>query len=219
MIEIDYTKLRHTRLFQNIKPEEISAILGCLQAQCREYPKGAFVFQRDDVLQEIGIVIKGSIHLTKEDYWGRQSLLARIDEYGMFGEAFASLKTPLTFDAAAARDTSVLFLNISRILKSCSNTCQFHQRLIQNLFILLAEKNLELSNKASVLSQRSIRSKLMEYLSSQAALHRSFSFTIPFNRQQLADYLSVDRSSMTVELRKMEKEKILRFEKNHFELL
>ena len=216
---IDYTKLRHTRLFQTMTPEEIASILDCLHAQYREYPRGSLIFQREDILLEIGIVVKGSVHLLKEDYWGRQSLLTHIEEYGMFGEAFAALGAPLTFNVLAAKDSSILFLNVRRILKSCSSACRFHQRLIQNLFLLLAEKNLELSGKVSVLAQRSIRSKLMEYLSSQADLHHSFSFTIPFNRQQLADYLSVDRSSMTVELRKMEQEHILPFDKNRFELL
>ncbi len=216
---ISYQKLKCSQLFSGMSERELEQILHCLSAQARTYGKGEFLFHSGDAARDIGVVLEGSLHLSQEDYWGNRSLLARVGEYEAFGETFACRKAPFSFDIVAAQECRVLFLDVERVLTSCSNACQFHQRLVRNLLTLLAEKNLELSQKAEVLAQRTIRSKLMEYLSGQARRRHAVSFDIPFNRQQLADYLSVDRSAMTVELGKMAREGILRFEKNHFELL
>ena len=214
-----HNKLKQNRLFSAMSASEIKSILGCLSAKRRQYQKGSIVFYSGDVIREIGIILSGSLHLISEDFLGNSSLISRIAENDVFGEVFAGLSLPLSFDVVAAQDCDILFLDINRVLTSCSSSCRFHQRLIKNLMELIAQKNLELSKKVEILSQRTIRKKLLKYLSSQKLSHGSGSFDIPFNRQQLADYLSVDRSSMTVELCKMRDEGLLRFNKNHFELL
>lgn len=214
-----YSRLKRTCLFEGMEETEIQSILECLSAQRRQYDKGEVLFHAGDTSQRIGVVLSGSVHFTKEDYWGNRLLLSRIGEAEVFGEAYAGLHSGFAFDITAAEKTQILFLDLNRVLTSCPKACQFHQRLIRNLLTLLACKNMELTKKVDVLSQRTVRSKLMEYLSTQARLQRCVSFDIPFNRQQLADYLAVDRCSMTVELGKMQKEGILRFEKNHFTLL
>lgn len=212
-------KLKYTSLFHHMSLEDIDSVLTCLSAQRRYYKKAEPVFYSGDTLSNIGIVMSGSLHIMKEDYWGNSALIARIGQGEVFGEVFASLNAPIGFDIKAAQDSEVLFVGLNKILTVCPSSCHFHQRLLKNLITLLAEKNLELTKKTDILSQRSIRSKLLEYLFLQKQFHGSNCFDIPFNRQQLADYISVDRSSMTVELSKMQKEGILRFYKNHFELL
>lgn len=211
--------LTQVSLFEGMDPQEIDAILDCLSAQKRTYAKGETIFSMGQSVGEIGVVLTGSVHLLRVDYWGRQSLLHRIGALETFGEAFASLGSGLRFDVIAAEESEVLFLNVERVLTTCSAACRFHHRLIRNLLTLLAAKNLELTKKLDLLSQRSTRGKLMEYLSAQAALHGSAVFEIPFNRQQLADYLSVERTAMTTELSRMVQEGILRVDRRRFELL
>lgn len=214
-----FVRLKHTRLFHGLVPTEIDSILHCLSAREQRYAKGTYLFHEGDSIHEVGIVTEGSLHLIKEDYWGNRALLSRIGEGEAFAEVFACLDTPLTFEVLAAEESQILFVDVHRMLTSCSIACPFHQRLMHNFLSLLAEKNRELAQKVDVLAQRSIRSKLMAYLSMQAKIHQAVSFSIPFTRQQLADYLGIDRSAMTVELGKMVREGILRMEKNHFELL
>ena len=118
--------------------------------------------------------------------------------------------------AVAAEDTEVLFLNVERVLNTCPETCSHHSRLIRNLLTVSSRKNLDLSRRIFHTSSKSIRGRLLSYLSSQAVLLGKREFEIPFNRQQLADYLSVDRSALSNELGKMQREGLLEFHKNHF---
>lgn len=216
---LSYGKLKHTPLFQGMLEFEAREILVCLSPRHKHYAKGDVLFQAGDIIKDIGLVLTGSIHLTKEDYWGNQALLARIGEYELFGETFACLQEALPFTILATEESEVLFFHVDRILTSCSSACRYHQRLIRNLLTLSSEKNLQLAQKIDLLSQRTIRNKLLTYLSEEARKRQAISFNIPFTRQQLADYLSVDRSAMTVELGKLAKAGIIRFERNHFELL
>ena len=138
----------------------------------------------------------------------------------MFGEAYIAPESgPLLNDVAAAEDSAVIFLNAKRIMTTCSSACRFHTMVVQNLFFSISEKNRKIVRKLSHMSKRSIREKLISYLSEEATRQNSSSFTIPFNRQQLADFLFVDRSAMSNELSKMRKEGLLEFERNRFKLL
>lgn len=211
--------LKNCFLFQGIKKEEISAILSCLSATIKSYQKGSFLYHSGDFITMVGIILTGTIHLVKEDYWGNQNILTQINQGQVFGEVYACLEhTALTLHVVAIENTSVLFLDIHKIITVCAASCKFHTLLIKNLFLELAQKNLILTRKINSISQRTTKDKLLSYLSEQALLFHSNTFEIPFTRQQLADYLSVDRSAMSKELCKLRDCSILKFHKNKFTL-
>ena len=207
-----WKSLSRSPLFAGMEREEAQALLAATGARQKSVAKGACILRAGDVTREIGVVLRGGVDLTRADHWGNTSLLARVGEGEIFAETYAALGAPLAVDVTAAADTELLFLSAERMLNGTG-------RLARNFVVLLAEKNRLLSRKADVLAQRTTREKLLTYLSAQAEAAGADAFTIPFTRQQLADYLAVDRSAMTVELGKLAKEGVLRFEKNRFELL
>lgn len=211
--------LSKTKLFSGISEDEIEAMLDCLSAQKRSYQKGGYVFHRGEHIDRVALLLEGCIHIQREDYWGNLSILNEISPGEVFGEVYACLKNEeMRSNAVAVKNSEVLFLDINRILTTCSSACRFHGRLIQNLLAVIAGKNVILMQKLDHMSRRTTREKLLSYLSEQSLKAKSSSFDIPFNRQQLADFLSVDRSAMSNELCKMRDEGILEFRKNHFTL-
>lgn len=209
--------LEHTQLFYDITRTEIESMLGCLSATTRYYQKGELVFHSGERITAVAMLLEGCIHIQKEDYWGNLSILNRIAEGDIFGEVYACLDhDTIQNNAVAAKQSIVLFLDINRILTMCPSACLFHGRLIRNLLSVMASKNKLLAQKMEHLSQRTTREKLLSYLSEQSFKAGSPSFDIPFNRQQLADFLSVDRSAMSNALCKMRDEGVLQFHKNHF---
>ena len=208
-----------TKLFGGIKEQELQAMLKCLGVVQKEFSKGEYIFRVGEYLTSAALLLEGSVHIQKEDYWGNLSILGEISKGELFGEAYAVPgSSPMANDAVAASFCRVMFLDFGRILTMCPSSCRFHAQLIQNYFMILAERNRILTQKLDHMSRRNTREKLLSYLSEQSQRACSSSFQIPFNRQQLADYLAVDRSAMSSELGKMKKEGILEFERNWFEL-
>ena len=214
-----YSDFQHVSLFQGLSLQEMEQLFQCLAPQVRTYPKGAVLFPLGETTQEMGLLLQGCLHLGKEDYWGNWSLLSQVEPGDLFGESYACAREPLTVKVVAHQASQVLFFQVGRVLTNCPNACPFHSRLIQNLLQVLARKNLQLSRKMDVVTQRTTRDKLLAYFSQLALEKGTNSFEIPFRRQQLADYLSVDRSAMTVELHKLAAQGILHLEKNHIQLL
>ena len=212
--------LKKTKLFSGVGDDEISSMLSCLGAALRVYKKGDFVLRQGERLSEIMVLAEGNLHIQSDDYWGNRSILGEICAGEMFGEAYAAPESgALLNDVAAVTDSAVVCFDVKRILTTCSSACRFHSIVVQNLFFAISEKNRKLVQKLGLLSKRSTREKLISYLSEQAKKHNSASFSIPFNRQQLADFLSVDRSAMSNELCRMRDEGLISFEKNRFVLL
>ncbi|MDL2225602.1 Crp/Fnr family transcriptional regulator [Eubacteriales bacterium OttesenSCG-928-M02] len=212
--------LKESPLFLGIAQEDIPGMLACLSAERRTFPRRAYIFHAGDRAGDIGIVLSGGVHIIKEDYWGNRTILAQVGPGDLFGEAFSCAGVErLAVSAVAVEESEILFLHYRKIITQCSSACIFHQRLIENLIQVLAQKNIYLTQKMEVLTKRTTREKLLSYLSTQAVEVGKGSFTIPFNRQELADYLSVDRSAMSTELGKMQAEGLLLFEKNRFTLL
>ena len=209
--------LKRTKLFGGIEEEELLSLLKCLNAKKQDIPKGGYIFHVGEYLSTVALMLKGSAHIQRNDYWGNLSILGKITEGEIFGEAFAiqGSETMLN-DVVAIEDSTILFLDVNRILTVCSASCRFHNMLVKNLFGILAQKNRTLTRKLRHMSHRSTREKLLSYLSEQSRLSGSPSFEIPFNRQQLADFLSVDRSAMSNELSKMQNEGILEYNRNKF---
>jgi len=209
-----------TKLFAGVSEVEISAMLSCLQAKRQNYKKGEYVLHQGEQLDCIIVLVEGCLHIQRDDYWGNRSIMSVIGVGEMFGEAYVAPESgTLLNDVVAMEDSTVLFFNVERTLTTCTSACRFHTMVVQNLFFAISEKNLKLVQKLGHMSKRSTREKLMSYLSEEAKKQNSATFSIPFNRQQLADFLSVDRSAMSNELCKMRDEGLLTFEKNRFTLL
>lgn len=212
--------LKNTQLFSGASDEDIEAMLGCLQAKLCTYKKGEYVLREGERVERLMMLVKGELHIQRDDYWGNRSIISMVGVGEMFGEAYAAPESgPLMNDVLAVEDSAVIFLDIGKLLTVCPNGCKFHAMAVKNLFFAISEKNRKLVRKLGYMSRRTTREKLIAYLSEEAKRQNSSSFSIPFNRQQLADFLSVDRSAMSNELCKLRDEGLIEFEKNRFRLL
>ena len=211
--------LANTPLFQGATPQEVEKMLDCLGARRQWFEKGARICCAGDLVTELGMVLSGGALIQSDDFWGNTTVLDRVGPGQIFAETYACAGERLMVDVVAAEETQVLFLNVERVLSTCPSSCNHHSRLIANLLALSAQKNLALSRKIFYTSSKSIRGRLLAYLSDQARDRGSSSFTIPFDRQQLADYLNVERSALSNELGKMGREGLIRTRKNQFQLL
>ena len=206
-------------LFSGISREDLSGMLQCLGARSVSYEKGRTVFLEGDPALWVGVVLTGEVQILRVDLDGNRSTLAAAGPGQLFGEVFACAqldRLPVTVIASA--DSRILQLACRRIIETCSQSCIFHSQLIHNLLKIVARKNLMLNQKIDFISRRTTREKLMAYLTAQAKAADSRIFSIPYNRQELADYLGVERSAMSAELGKLKKEGTIDFHRNHFTL-
>ena len=211
--------LKRTKLFAGVGEEELPAMLNCLGATVRSYRKGEYVFRAGEFLNSITILVEGRLLIQNDDYWGNRSIINVIEAGEMFGEAYAPPDSgPMHNDVLAVEDSVAVFFDIHRVLTVCPSACKFHAKTVQNLFFAISERNRKLVNKLGITSKRTTREKLLSYLSEQAKLHNSATFEIPFNRQQLADFLSVDRSAMSNELCKLRDAGMISFQRSRFTL-
>ena len=211
--------IRSSQLFSGISEDELSAVLSCLNAEKKDFPKEAFVLRTGDTAESIGLVLAGSVLVIQEDIWGNRNILSKAGPGQTFAAAFACAPgSVLNVSVIAQTPVTTLFLNVKRILNVCPSACAHHSRIIRNLLGELAEKNLRFSEKLTHMGQRSTRAKLMSYFSAEAQRLGKYEFDIPFSRQQLADYLGVERSGLSLELGKMRTEGLLDFHKSHFVL-
>lgn len=211
--------LRMSGIFSGISEEETEKMLHCLEMRPETFQKDEYILRAGDRVEAFGLVITGKVLIIQEDFWGNRNILAAVGAGHCFAETFAcSPGAVLNVSVIAETNVQVLFLNVKRILTTCPSTCSHHNRMIRNLLSELAEKNLRLNEKITHLGQRSRRAKILSYLSAEAQRHGSAEFDIAFSRQQLADYLSVDRSGLSMELSRMQEEGLLEYRKNHFVL-
>lgn len=217
---MDSAFLSKTILFQGTKPAEVEAMLHCLKAYCRKYKKGQYIFRAGDTVNAIGIILKGSVNIVNDDLWGNKTILGHVAPGELFAEAYACApEEPMLVSVVADEDTEVMYLDVHCILTTCSSACTHHQKIIRNLLFVLARKNQGLSRRILHTSSKSIRGRVIAYLSDQMANSDCNEVEIPFNRQQLADYLNVDRSALSGELSKMQKEGMIEVKKNKFKLM
>lgn len=208
--------LGNTPLFRGMTVPDIEEMLCCLRAAERTYKKGAVILPEGMPTEQLGVVLSGRV-IEMGDVWGNNSVLSSIGPGGVFAEAYACVPgDPLMVNVTAAEDTRALLLNIRRVLEPCANVCPRHVRLVRNLLTLCSEKNLQLSRRVLHTGPKSIRKRLLSYFSECIKRTGSYSFDIPYNRQQLADYLSVERSALSNELSLMRRDGLIRYEKNHF---
>ena len=209
--------LKKCPLFSGISEDDIGSLLNCLNAKEICAKKGDIIFNAGDRPDYVGIILKGSVHVVQDDYWGERIILTAVQEGGLFGESFSCAEASvLPVSVLAREDVVFLLVDCKKMLLTCSSTCQFHTRLIRNIMKILANKNIMLTRKIEHITKKTTREKVLSYLSECALENRSNSFNIPFNRQELADYLSVERSALSNTLCKMRDNGEIQFEKNKF---
>jgi CRP-like cAMP-binding protein len=193
-------------LFKNIEKNELPVMLDCLDGRINEISKGETIFLEGDSARFVGVVLDGAVQISRDDYYGNRSVLTILHPGELFAEVFAcaGLDT-LPVSAISVKSGAVLLLDCKRVLSVCSNTCRFHSQLIENLLQIIARKNMALNQKIQFMSQKKTQEKLMAYLLEEAKRHGRPDFTIPYDRQSLADYLGVERSAMSAEISKMKK--------------
>lgn len=212
--------LKKVDLFADIGEDDLSFLLQCLDATVKTYPKDSIIFLSGSKVNQIGILLSGQLQVIREDIAGNRSILTEINPGELFAEAFVCAeveKSPVT--VLATTPCEVLMIQFRYIFQSCHAACEFHSKLIENMMLILASKNMQLTTKIRVLSQRTTREKIMEYLFIQAERAERKQFTIPFSRNELADFLCVDRSAMSRELSRMQDDGLIKYDKNKFELL
>ncbi|MDD3336953.1 MAG: Crp/Fnr family transcriptional regulator [Eubacteriales bacterium] len=211
--------LRKCPLFDGIADDHLTSMLACLGAKTKRFQKDQVIFAEGEEAKYIGVVLSGAAQIVRMDYYGTRTILANIEPSQIFGESFAcACVKALPIDAIAAADTEIALLDALRMTQTCNNACSFHNQLIYNFLKVVATKNLLFHQKIEITSKRSTREKLMTYLLMYAKKEGD-SFTIPFDRQELADYLEVERSGLSAEISKLRNEKVLWCKRNQFRLL
>ena len=212
--------LKKCPLFEGIEEDDLLRMLTCLGARVVFFDKKYTVMSEGTPAKYIGIVLSGSAQIIQIDYYGNRSILGTVEQSQVFAEAFACAETPsIPVTVIADEPCEIMLIDCSHILHTCNNNCGFHQRLIFNLMKDLAKKTIIFHQKIEITSKRTTREKLLTYLALQAKRADSNSFDIPFDRQELADFLEVDRSGLSAEISKLRAEGVLQSHKQHFKLL
>ena len=207
-------------LFGGVDAEDIRAMLQCMNARTVTVRRGQTVFSEDSPAEYVGIVLSGQVVVARDDFYGNRAIQGVVEPGDLFGETFACAglgRLPVSVEAA--QDGAVMLIRLRGITETCVNACRFHNRVVLNLMRILARKNLQLNQKLQITSRRTTREKLMAYLLAQAKQAQSNRFTIPFDRQGLADFLGVDRSALSAEIGKLRREGIIESERSSFRLL
>ena len=211
--------LRNSPFFKGLTDNEILSILHCVNATTISKKRDSYIFRAGDITEVMGIVVSGCVLIIQEDIWGHRNILSKCHAGDFFGEPYAaSQRAVLNISVVADEDCEIILLNVKRLLITCPTACEHHQKLIRNLVSVLANKILILNDKITHVGKRTTRDKLLSYLSAESIRHSSLSFDIPFDRQQLADYLCIDRAAMSTEISKLQKEGFIKTNRNHFEL-
>ena len=211
--------LKKSNLFYGVSSEEISAMLKCLSARLKHFKKEEFIIRSGDCIRSVGMMLSGTALIIQEDFWGKRTIISEVLPGNIFAETYACIPSiPIEMSVISDSECDVLFLDFNKILNVCTSACNFHTRLLQNFLSAIARKNLVLTKKMQHMSKKTIREKLLSYLSAESLKSNSSTFDIPFNRQQLADYLSIDRSALSNEMSKLQDEGILTYKKNRFTL-
>lgn len=215
----DFNIIANSALFSSIAPEDIEPLLKCLETKTAVYKKGAYIIAAGDAVHYVGTLISGRLSIFKEDADGERALLSQIHPGDHFAETLccAGIENSPVY-VLAETDARVLQINFKKVLHLCSNACVFHAKLLENMLMVLAEKNLYLQERMAYLSKKTIRQRVMKYLFAHAkGTHKTFA--IPYSREELAEYLCVDRSALSRELSKLKEEKVIDYWKNQFKVI
>lgn len=215
-----FNQIKRSALFRGIDEGNVMAMMGCIGARLQQYSKNETIFSEGEPAKYIGLLLNGRAQIIRNDYYGNRSIVTNIEPTQLFGESFACAEiSALPINVVATEDSSVLLLDSRRITQTCQNACEFHNQIIFNLMKLMASKNLMFNEKIEITSKRTTREKLMTYLSQQAKKQQSNTVTIPYNRQELADFLEVERSGLSVEISKLCKAGVIEADKKTFRIM
>ena len=206
-------------LFRDIAPQEVAKTLECLNARISSFDKGEAVLSEGAPASHVGIVMTGRLQIEQTDFFGNRSMIANLIPGELFGESFACAgikEVPVT--VRAAEHAEVMLIDCLKLVRSCSDACPFHQQMILNLLQIVAAKNLIFQQKIEVTSKRTTREKLRTYLMLQARQQGRLEFEIPYDRQELADYLEVERSGLSAEIGKLRRQGMIEAEHRRFKL-
>lgn len=210
----------NVRLFENITPQDIEKLLSCLSIRRRSFSRGETVLREGDPISEIGLVLFGRVQIFRNEYDGSRSIVSTFGTGAIFAETFVCAgETVCPVTVTASEDSAILFIPYEKMLRSCGNACGFHTQLIENMIRLLAEKNLHLNTKILIASKRTIRDRVVQYLYTLSRETGNTEVIIPFSRNDLADYLYVDRSALSRELGKMQSDGLIRIDGRSFQIL
>lgn len=219
-METDISALKKVVLFRGMNDSEITAALQSLSAREKSYKKGEHILRAGDATPFMGLVLTGSAAIENHDLWGTRTILSRVGAGQFFAETYALLEDePLLVDVEACEDCTVLLLRIGSLQNLQRISDSWALKLIANLLIISVQKNIALSNRSFHTAPKTIRERVMAYLNSVSLKKHSSEFDIPFDRQQLADYLNLERSALSKELGKMQRDGLISVKKNHFIIL
>ena len=211
--------MRRSSLFSGMNDDEILSILSCIKCQVISKTKDEYIFHAGTKTSLMGLVLSGSALIIQEDLWGHRNIMSKCSVGEFFGEPYAAVPDAVLNVSVVANEASdILMLDVGRLLTTCSTVCRHHVQLIRNLVTILTRKILVFNEKITHMSKRTTRDKLLSYLSAESTRQNSLCFDIPYDRQQLADFLCVERSAMSAEISKLQKECLLKTNRNHFEL-
>ena len=212
--------LRRSELFAGVDADSLGEMLDCLGSRIMKYERGEVILAFGVCTPDFAVVLDGSVLIVQDDFWGNRNILSALEPGELFAESFAAQPDArLNVSVIADSPAAVMFLGLRRVLTTCPTACPHHRLIIENLLAALAVKNQRLNEKLTHISQRGTRQKLLSYLSAEAQKKGTPIFEIPFNRQQLADYLSVDRSALSAELSKLKAEGVLDYHRSTFKIL
>ncbi len=215
-----YEKILICPLFKGIKHEELPHLLRCIKANYHLYTKNDIIFMQDDIIHEIGIILSGSIDIAKEDYVGNKVIVNRLTAGDLFAEVFVcSGKNISPVTVFSHGNSEIMFIDFYQLVGMCEHSCSFHRKLISNMMTILANKTLVMNEKMEYLSKRTIEQKLATYLINQIRKNVNLSFTIPYNRYELAEYLYSNRSALSRVLSSLQEKGILTYKKNTFTIV
>ena len=216
---MDSVPYRQSALFRAMTEEEIADCVSALSAQTRHYGKGSVILHAGDSTSRLGIVLSGSVTIESNDIWGNRTVLNHVDSGGCFAETYALLPgSVLLVDVVANEDCRILSLDVGGLLQMPAESA-WHRKFVGNLLLVTSHKNLSLSGRSFHTAPKTIRGRILSYLNAVSLQKHSAAFDIPFDRQQPADYLNVERTALSKELGKMRADGLIRCRKNHFTLL
>jgi CRP-like cAMP-binding protein len=218
-MEAYYNQIKNSPIFFGLSEDELKEMLVCFNARIKTYENEEIIIRQGDMVKNIYLVLEGNVNIEKDSYWGRRIIVTQLGVNDNIALAFvASKNVESSIDAVSVGKSKLLILSYEKCTTMCQNVCVKHRNLINNLFEILSKENIELLQKIENISQKTIREKLLTYFSNEARKKKSNIFEISFNRQDLADYLNIDRSAMSFELSKMQKDGLINFDKNKFTL-
>ena len=215
-----YNQIKNSPVFFGLSEDELKNMLECFNARIKTFEDGEFIIRQGELVKNIYLVLDGAVNIEKDTYWGRRIIVTQLGINENIALAFvASKNIESSIDAVSVGNTKLLILSYEKCTTMCQNVCTKHRLLINNLFEILSKENIELLQKIENIPQKTIREKLLTYFSNEAKRNKSNIFELPYNRQDLADYLNIDRSAMSFELSKMQKDGLIKTEKNKFCLI